>query len=429
MANEYYDEKRYAVDYEDERFDKVTAAEEEALAKNDQLFAERENTVANLYDKQAEQVQQWADTQSQLQQEQTDFTIEQINQQKDQAHKDYLKEQSGAYVDWRKQSNEYGTEAEKMASAGLINTGYSESSQVAMYNQYQNRIATARESYNQAVLNYNNAIKDARLQNNSVLAEIAATAMEKSLELTIQGAIYKDNLLAQKADRELQLKQFYSNEYQKVLDQINTENAMRFEADQNAINREWQSAEKELDRQFEAAQAEIDRQWKEAQAELDRQFELDKIEAQTEADIKKLEKQHELELAELAKEAEYAKAQLAQQLENEKALAKYKYQLEYGYTGGVYTGASNSYTPYSQYIKSGIINKTSGSSSGSSSSSSSSSGSMSKETAQSILALGGPYSATTVANKVANGTVKATTSKNGNLVFKQNVKLPTWTLK
>ena len=50
---------------------------------------------------------------------------------------------------------------------------------------------------------------------------------------------------------------------------------------------------------------------------------------------------------------------------------------------------------------------------------------LNKETAQSILNLGGPLSAKTVAEKVASGEVVETKDKNGNTVFKKKVTFPT----
>lgn len=150
----------------------------------------------------------------------TDFAIDKIEQQKDQTKSDYLKEQSGAYGDWQKQSNPYGVNAEAMASNGLTNTGYSESSQVAMYNQYQNRVAVARESYQRAVLDYDNAITEARLQNNSVLAEIAAQALEKRMEAIVTFTQQGNALLTQKADAAYKIKQTAHANYMDILAQI-----------------------------------------------------------------------------------------------------------------------------------------------------------------------------------------------------------------
>lgn len=216
----------YEINYNDERFQKVEADKKQALTENEKLYGGMVSESDKYYQAQIDASQQWADKQTQLQQEKTDFAIEKIEQQKEQAHKDYTKEQSGAYVDWQKQSNNYGANAEQMATMGLTNTGYSESSQVQMYTAYQNRVATARESYNRAVVDYNNAITEARLQNNSILAEIAYEALQKKLELGLQGFQYKNTLLLDQANKKLEIDQMYHGRYQDVLNQMNTENAL-----------------------------------------------------------------------------------------------------------------------------------------------------------------------------------------------------------
>jgi hypothetical protein len=168
----------------------------------------------------------WEKKQTELQNQQTDFAIQQIEQQKADAQKDYTKEQSGAYVDWKTQSKEHGVRAEQMADKGMQNTGYSESMQVSMYNTYQNRVAVARESINRIFADYNNKITEARLQNNATLAEIAFKAQQQRLELVLQQLTAKNQLLLQKANQKLEIENSYYNRYQDVLKQINTENAL-----------------------------------------------------------------------------------------------------------------------------------------------------------------------------------------------------------
>jgi hypothetical protein len=198
----------------------VKEGEEAALYDNNKTYDKMIADSDNYYKAQIDASKQWAETQKQNQQAQTDFAIEQINQQKEQTQKDYQKEQSGAYVDWQKQNNRYGAEAEMMAAQGMTNTGYSESSEVAKYVAYQNRVATARESYNRAVLNYDNAIKDARLQNNSALAEIAYQALQDQLTLSLQGFQYKNQLILDKANKKAEIEDRYHARYQDVLDEI-----------------------------------------------------------------------------------------------------------------------------------------------------------------------------------------------------------------
>lgn len=215
-----------AVDYNDSRFEEVEAEKKGAQAELEKTYDDMISQSDGFYQAQIDASKAWAEEQQKLQNERTDFTIEQINQQKEQANKDYQKEQSASYKDWQKQSNAYGANAEAMAAQGMGNTGYSESAQVSMYNTYQNRVATARESYNQAILNYNNAMKDAQLQNNAALAEIAANALQQQLELALNGFQYKNQLLLDKANQKLTLDQMYYNRRQDVLSQINQENAL-----------------------------------------------------------------------------------------------------------------------------------------------------------------------------------------------------------
>lgn len=297
----------YDINYDDERFGKVESDKSQALTELEQTYGGMIDNVDSFYKGLNENLEQQKEIQTKIQNDNTDFAIEQIEQQKDQANKDYMKEQSGAYVDWQKQSNQYGSEAEKMASSGLSNTGYSESSQVSMYNTYQNRVATARESYNKAVLNYDNAIKDARLQNNAALAEIALSTMQKQFELTLQGFQYKNQLVLERANKKTELDNIYYNRYQDVLQQINTENALAEEI------RQYNATQK-----FQADQAEIQRRFDADQAAINRQFEKDMLAAKTEKEKELLKIQQQNDLAKLKKQQEYEMAQLKYKADQQK---------------------------------------------------------------------------------------------------------------
>lgn len=255
-----------AVNYNDKRFTQVNNEKNIALRENEQIYDNMINSSDKYYQAQIDASKNWADTQTKLQQEQTDFAIEQIGQQKEQTRQDYLKEQTGAYVDWQKQSNQYGANAEQRASQGLAETGYAESSQVSMYNTYQNRVATARETYSRAVLNYDNAIKDARLQNNSKLAEIAYNSLQQQLELSFQGFQYKNQLVLQKAQAKRDIDNTYYSRYQDVLAQINTENALMEQ------QRQYNETLKEQQRQHNETLKEQKRQHNETLAFQKEQF-------------------------------------------------------------------------------------------------------------------------------------------------------------
>ena len=192
--------------------EQLAALEEEkdsALDKVDKAYSDKIAQTDEFYDAQIGAVRDYKQTQSEIQQAQTDVTIGQIQQQKDQAQKDYTKEQSAAYVDFKEQTDPHGVNAERIAAGGMWGSGYSESAQTAMYNEYQRRVATAKASFDQAVVNLNNAMTQAQLQNSSVLAEIAFNAFTQELELTMQAFTSRNALLDAQAGARAQVESNY----------------------------------------------------------------------------------------------------------------------------------------------------------------------------------------------------------------------------
>ena len=318
----------YEIDYNDQQFQQVEADKNAAMADVNNTYNGMINDSTKYYDQQVAATEQWGQQQQQLQQERTDFTVEQINQQKDQAAKDLQKEQSAAYTDWQKQSNKYGVEAEQMAASGMQNTGFSESSQVAMYNTYQNRVAMARESYDKAVLNYNNAIKDAQLQNNSALAEIAFNTLQTSLSLSLEGMQYKNSLLQEKMSAQRETDNIYYQRYQDVISQKNTENAMAEQVRQFNESQAWDKEKYAKDDDFRRERAAVeDDQWNKSFDESKRQFEqnyqldLDKLAEQIRQydtslaeEIRQFDKGYDLDLQKLAEQVRQFDTSLAEEI-------------------------------------------------------------------------------------------------------------------
>ena len=260
----------YSVNYEDERFAEVTNEQKQQEAQLNQTYDNIINNTDKHYQNQIEATKDYANQQSELQQAQTDFAIQQIEQQKEQAQKNYTKEQKASYVDYMKQTK---SNAQNMANSGLSNTGYSESSIVSMYNQYQNRVGTAKESLNQTIMNYNNGIQQAILANNEKLAEIAFNALQTENQLNQQAFEYKNSIILQKEQELQQLNDTYYARYQDVLGQINSEIELQMALDQ--IDREyeqWLAEFNEQKRQSDLAyqqwQKEMDIKLKEATASI-----------------------------------------------------------------------------------------------------------------------------------------------------------------
>ena len=301
-----------AVNYEDPRLGQVETDKNQAMTELEQVYSGMIGESNQYYQDQIDATKEWADKQSQLQQEQTDFTIQQIEQQKQQAQKDYIKEQSGAYVDWQKQSNQYGVAAEQQAAAGMTNTGFSESSQVSMYTAYQNRVAAAREVVNQAFLNYDNGIKEAQLQGNSVLAEIHFQALDKQLKLALEGFQYENNLILELTTKKVEMDNEYHNRYLAVLDQINTENALAEE--QRQFDATYELQQKEFEEQIRQYNQSYNLQLKQFNEEI-RQYNQSYNEQvrQFNEEIARLKKKDAQEYAMQIKQLELQKQQLAEQ--------------------------------------------------------------------------------------------------------------------
>lgn len=188
--------------------------EDEALQNTEQIYDQLVSAADSTYKAQIDAANAFEKEQLKAMDQQTDFAIEEIRQNKAEAEKEYNREQSAAYADYKKQTDPYGVNAEHMASAGLSGSGYSESSKVAMYNAMQNRIASARDSIARVTANYNMAITEARAQNNVAKAKLAYETLVKTLELSLNGLQYKTNLMLEKQSSQKQ------NNYLDVLGQI-----------------------------------------------------------------------------------------------------------------------------------------------------------------------------------------------------------------
>lgn len=217
----------YTINYEDERFKNVESAKQEELNNLNNTYTGMINASDNFYQQQIDATKDYADKQTELQNQNTQFAIDTINQQKEQAEKDYQREQKGAYIDYMKQTNQYGANAQGISRQGLQGSGYSESSQVSMYNAYQNRVGTARDTFNRAVLNYDNSMREAQLANSVQIAQIAYQALQSQLQLGLESFQYKNNLLTQQLQLQQQTNDRYYSRWQDVLAQMNAENNLR----------------------------------------------------------------------------------------------------------------------------------------------------------------------------------------------------------
>ena len=283
----------YSVDYNDQRFIDIQNEQANKEAQTNETYNNMINESDKYYNNQIDAAKDYAQQQSELQQANTDFAIQQIEQEKEQAQKDYTKEQKGAYSDYMKKTK---SDAQNMANSGLRNTGYSESSEVSIYNAYQNRVATAKDSLNRSLLNFSNSIQQARLANNEKLAEIAYNALQMENELNQRAFEYKNNLILQRESALERINEMYYQRYQDVLSQINNEIALQMEIDR--IDREYEQWITEFTEQI--------RQQNLAHERWQKEFDANREQWQKEYDLKERQIEQQIRASQAEEAYHYA---------------------------------------------------------------------------------------------------------------------------
>ena len=237
-----------------------------ALANQQQAYEENYNNQVNSYDQLLNEQRNFVDEQTRVanenQQARTDYQIGLIDQQKEQAAKDTQKEVRGSYIDYMRETNRYGANRENLASNGMTNQGYTESLMASMYNTYQSRVATAKESLQKANQEYQNQINQALLENNATLAETALNALQQKMQLSLQGFEYKNTLYQKRLEYLQNLDNTYYNRNQALNDNITTyQNAI---TSINQSQRDYDMKQKQFKEQV--------RQYNESLKEQKRQF-------------------------------------------------------------------------------------------------------------------------------------------------------------
>lgn len=215
------------VDYNDERFQKVNQEQAQELSNVTQTYDNLINQSNMIYKDAQARLDQNAQEQKALAQEGTDLALKQVEQEKEWARQDYEREQRGAYADYQKQANTYGVNNENLAASGLLNTGYSESSRIAMWNSYQNRYAVARQTFERGQQQYNQSMAEIKQTGNSNLMKIASDTLQQSLQLALDGFQNQNKLIQTQLSAQNDVKDRYYSRWQDTLKQINTENEFK----------------------------------------------------------------------------------------------------------------------------------------------------------------------------------------------------------
>lgn len=214
---------KYEVDLEDERLKSIQSEQNKKETEINTRYDDMINNTDSYYNNLIDNSKEWAEKQTNIQNQQTDLLVEQTKQQEEKAQKNYTKEQQASYADYMKEVDPYGVRAEQIAANGLKGSGTDESIKARLFTTYQNRVATARASINETIVSFQNSIKEAKLSNSAAIAQIAASAAEQQINLALQQFQYKNTLIESKQNQLNSNADRYNTYYQQVLAQINQE--------------------------------------------------------------------------------------------------------------------------------------------------------------------------------------------------------------
>ena len=169
-------------------------------------------------------LQQQQEKQEEITNRQTQLAVDELARQKEQLDKDTTKTTRGLYTDYQKQANQYGVNAEKQASMGLANSGYSETAQVNLYNGYQKSVTETLNNSRQLKSDFDFKIAQAREQGNITLAQNALALYQQQMQLLTQEYEMRNNrkqfLYQQDRDRVADNQWQQQFDYQKSRDAV-----------------------------------------------------------------------------------------------------------------------------------------------------------------------------------------------------------------
>lgn len=208
---------------EDERLSVINQQKQEAINQSNNMYNGLLTDNENLYNQQKDYADQYEQTQNSALDQQLAFQENLINQQKEEAQQIKETEAKKALNDYTSFVNPYGYQAEQFASQGLANSGVSETAKLGGFNTYQNRLATANKAMQDAFTEYDNAINEARLNNDVQKAQNALTKLQMQLEYAQNYYSNKSTISQNQLSNNQALDSDYYNRYQTEYNNIQAE--------------------------------------------------------------------------------------------------------------------------------------------------------------------------------------------------------------
>lgn len=180
--------------------------------------------IDKLINNQNELINKSHQTQQDMINNQVQMNVNEIERNKQKAEEEALKQNKASFIDYQKQINQYGTNSENLASAGLGGSGYAESSKTSMYNQYQKNVTETQNNLRNITADYNMKIAEARktgdIQKQQAAMEMYQMQLEQ-LKNQYEMKQQKDQFLYQQQRDQISDNRYNQEwEYQKKRDEI-----------------------------------------------------------------------------------------------------------------------------------------------------------------------------------------------------------------
>jgi len=114
---------------------------------------------------------------------QTQMSVDNLERQKADIEKNATQTNKALYQDYKKTSNPFGAQAENLASQGLGNSGYAETTQANLYNTYQQNITSTLNNARDLKADVDFQIQQARQTGNITIAQNALELYRQRMQL------------------------------------------------------------------------------------------------------------------------------------------------------------------------------------------------------------------------------------------------------
>lgn len=163
---------------------------------------------------------------------QTELNVAELERNKQEVDKDADKTNKALYAEYRKTSNPYGSNAENLASYGLGNSGYAETTQTNLYNTYQKNITDTLNNARDLKADFDFQISKARQTGDITLAQNALEIYNQKMQLLTQEYELRNN-------RE----QYLYQKEQDALAQSNWEKEYAYQQERDKVSdNQWQQS-------------------------------------------------------------------------------------------------------------------------------------------------------------------------------------------